>query len=133
MEFANEDSLKFLCSQIRSLDPLIRFVGLANGMGTLLATSYRENLSPLMNDDETKLYAMQAVLRAELREDFQKKIGSLIYSVGKYEKLIRATIPINLPKKNKNYLLISFDINPNTVFLIENKVLKYVNLFVEKD
>ncbi len=110
------------------MDPLIRFVGIANGMGTLLATSYREQLNPLMNDDETKHYAMQAVFRAELREDFQKNLGTLDYSVGKYEKLIRATIPLPGVNESKYYLLISFDIEANSIFIIEKKVLEYIKL-----
>jgi hypothetical protein len=28
------------------------------------------------------------------RDDFESKIGGLEYSIGKYEKLIRATVPI---------------------------------------
>ena len=76
MDFDNEDFANNHCKHIRELDPLIRFVGIANRMGTLVGTSYREQLNALMNDDETKLYAMQAVFRAEIREDFQKNLGA---------------------------------------------------------
>ncbi|MFL6342576.1 MAG: hypothetical protein ACJ72U_13645 [Nitrososphaeraceae archaeon] len=50
----------------------------------------------LMDKQETSHYAIQAVLRAATREDFESKIGRLEYSIGKYEKLIRATTPIML-------------------------------------
>ena len=132
MDFDNEDFANNHCKHIRELDPLIRFVGIANGMGTLVGTSYREQLSPLMDDNETKLYAMQAVFRAEIREDFQKNLGALNYSVGKYDKLIRATIPIKSVSDNKYYILISFDIEANSVFIIENKVLKYIKLLAQE-
>ena len=128
MDFDNEDFANNHCKHIRELDPLIRFVGIANGMGTLVGTSYREQLNALMNDDETKLYAMQAVFRAEIREDFQKNLGALNYSVGKYDKLIRATIPLKSVNESKYYVLISFDIEANSVFIIENKVLQYIKL-----
>jgi hypothetical protein len=49
-----------------------------------------------MDKQETSHYAIQAVLRAATREDFESKIGRLEYSLGKYERLIRATIPITL-------------------------------------
>jgi hypothetical protein len=55
----------------------IRFVGLANSLGTLLSTFYREGLSPLMTKEETQHYAIQAVLRAAIREDFISKLGRL--------------------------------------------------------
>ena len=85
-----------------------------------------------MNDDETKHYAMQAVFRAELREDFQKNLGALNYSVGKYDKLIRATIPLKSVNESKYYLLISFDIEANSIFIIENKVLQYIKLIARE-
>ena len=49
-----------------------------------------------MDKQETSHYAIQAVLCAATREDFESKIGRLEYSIGKYEKLIRATTPIML-------------------------------------
>ena len=128
MDFDNEDFANNHCKHIRELDPLIRFVGIANRMGTLVGTSYREQLNALMNDDETKLYAMQAVFRAEIREDFQKNLGDLNYSVGKYDKLIRATIPLKSVNESKYYILISFDVEANSIFIIENKVLQYIKL-----
>jgi hypothetical protein len=128
LDFNNEDFANNHCKHIRELDPLIRFVGIANRMGTLVGTSYREHLNVLMNDDETKLYAMQAVFRAEIREDFQKNLGDLNYSVGKYDKLIRATIPLKIVSENKYYILISLDVEANSIFIIENKVLQYIKL-----
>ena len=132
MDFDNEDFANNHCKHIRELDPLIRFVGMANRMGTLVGTSYREHLNVLMNDDETKLYAMQAVFRAEIREDFQKNLGDLNYSVGKYDKLIRATIPLKSVSENKYYILISLDVEANSIFIIENKVLQYIKLLTQE-
>jgi hypothetical protein len=76
------------------LNRFIRFVGLANNLGTLLAASYREGLIPLMTKEETKHYAVQAVLRAAIREDFLSKLGRFKHSIGTYDRLIRATVPI---------------------------------------
>jgi hypothetical protein len=131
LDFANEEFANNQCKHIRDLDPLIRFVGIANGMGTLVGTSYRKQLNALMNDDETKLYAMQAVFRAEIREDFQKNLGTLNYSVGKYDKLIRATIPLKSVNESTYYLLVSFDIEADSIFIIENKILKYIKLLTQ--
>ena len=132
MDFDNEDFANNQCKHIRELDPLIRFVGIANRMGTLVGTSYREQLNALMNYDETKLYAMQAVFRAEIREDFQKNIGDLNYSVGKYDKLIRATIPLTSVSESKYYILLSFDVEANSIFIIENKVLQHIKLLTQE-
>ena len=83
-----------ICNEILNLNESIRFVGLANNLGTLLATSYRKGLTPLMTGEETKHYAVQAVLRAAIREEFVNKLGNLKHSIGTYDRLIRATVPI---------------------------------------
>ena len=132
MSSSIEENLNNLCIEIQQLDNSIRFVGIANNLGSLVATAYRAGLTPLMDKQETSHYAIQTVLRAATREDFESKIGRLVYSIGKYERLIRATIPIRLSGKEDEsksyYLLISFDLNSNVIDVIENKVI----LFIEK-
>jgi hypothetical protein len=126
----SEELLSDICEQIVVLDKSIRFAGIANNMGSLVVTAYRQNLAPLMTRDETSQYAMQAVLRAATREDFEINLGRLQYSIGKYEKLIRATLPILLNRdgdyESKFYLLLSFDVDSDAKSIIENKVLPYI-------
>ena len=126
-----EKDLNSLCKEILQLDNSIRFAGIANNLGSLVATAYRNGLTPLMDKKETSHYAIQVVLRAATREDFESKIGRLVYSIGKYERLIRATIPIRLSssKEDENkfyYLLLSFDLNSNVMDAIENKVMPFI-------
>jgi hypothetical protein len=79
-----------------------------------------------MDKQETSHYAIQAVLRAATREDFESKIGRLEYSIGKYERLIRITVPTMFFGKEDEskfyYLLLSFDLNSNVMDVIENKI-----------
>ncbi|MGC1928167.1 MAG: hypothetical protein WA667_04280 [Candidatus Nitrosopolaris sp.] len=125
-----EELLSDICEQILEIDKSMRFAGIANNMGSLVVTTYRQGLVPLMTRDETSQYAMQAVLRAATREDFEIKLGRLQYSIGKYEKLIRATVPILLSRnsdyESKFYLLLSFDVGSDAKSIIENKVLPYI-------
>lgn len=126
----SEELLSDICKQIVEIDKSMRFAGIANNMGSLVVTAYRQGLVPLMTRDETSQYAMQAVLRAATREDFEIKLGRLQYSIGKYEKLIRATLPIFLNRngdyESKFYLLLSFDVDSDAKSIIENKVLPYI-------
>jgi len=94
MASSTEDNIDSICKGIQQLDNSIRFAGIVNNLGSLVATAYRAGLTPLMDKKETSHYAIQAVLRAATREDFESKIDRLEYSIGKYERLIRATIPI---------------------------------------
>jgi hypothetical protein len=130
MPSSTEENLNGLCKEIQQLDNSIRFVGIANNLGSLIATSYRNGLTPLMNEQETSHYAIQVVLRAATREDFESKIGRLEYSIGKYERLMRATVPIRLFGINVQskfyYLLISFDLKSAVIDIIEDKVMPFV-------
>jgi hypothetical protein len=130
MSSSIEENFDSLCKDILQLDNSIRFIGIANNLGSLVATAYRSGLIPLMDKQETSHYAIQAVLRAATREDFESKIGRLEYSIGKYERLIRATIPIKLFDKEDEskfyYLLLSFDLNSNVMDVIENKIIPFI-------
>jgi hypothetical protein len=126
------NKLDGFCNQVLKSDKHIRFVGLANNIGTLLSTAYREQLIPLMNKEETAHYAIKAILRAATREDFEDKTGRLHYSIGKYERLIRATVPIIVKdyESSKFYLLLSFDVEKGSDVIssiIENKILPLIN------
>jgi hypothetical protein len=77
MPSSTEENLNGMCKGIQQLDNSIRFIGIANNLGSLVATAYRNGLTPLMDKQETSHYAIQAVLRAATREDFESKIGKL--------------------------------------------------------
>jgi len=131
MPSSTEENVNNLCKEILQLDNSIRFAGIANNLGSLVATAYRKELIPLMDKQETSHYAIQAVVRAATREDFESKIGRLEYSIGKYERLIRATIPIRLSRSKEDeskfyYLLLSFDLKFNIMDVIENKVMPFI-------
>ena len=70
MDFDNEDFANNHCKHIRELDPLIRFVGIANGMGTLVGTSYREQLNPLMDDEA--LQSLNSDFRGSVISPFER-------------------------------------------------------------
>jgi hypothetical protein len=126
-----------LCKSILALDESIRFVALANSLGSLIADEYRNNLNPLLTKEETAQYAIQAVTRAAMREDFTTKLGFFEYSIGKYAKLTRAVIPIDtvIPIDNsqdQTYLLLSFDVGSDAVGIIENKIMKFLKDTLQK-
>ncbi len=143
------NELHVFCQSIITKDPTIRFAGIANRMGKLIDTAYRDGLQPLMNSQDTEHYTVQTVLRASTRETFENKIGKQRYAIAVYEKLIRATIPLvigsddnedNRGKKKKQqqqneqnfkqlYLLISFDVKSDIISIIEDKILPQVDRF----
>ena len=109
-----------------SLDSSIRWVGVTDNTGVLLNVAYREGLKLLLSNEENEEYASNAIKRHKTRLTFESKMGKMNYALGKYEKLIRATIPIN----NSYYLLITLNIETKHYDMI---IMEKVIPFVEKE
>ena len=107
---------------ILNIDKSIRWVGITNNEGLIINEKYRKELIPLLTEEENEEYASNAISRQRTRIKFEQKIGKLIYAFGKYEKLNRATIPIN----NNYFLLLSMDKDVNFDQLIMNKILPLI-------
>ena len=67
-----------LCESIFLLHSGIRFAGVIDKMGKLVAGGMREGLSA-MEHDSTRLY-LEFALRSEMRKDFDKEFGKTLYS-----------------------------------------------------
>ena len=121
-----DDFLESFCKGALGKDHFIRFAGVSNHLGHLIATGYRKDLVPLMTPEETSRYAVQAAIRAATRETFESKIGELQFSISRYNKLGRATIPIKSSGKNRFLLLLSFDIDAEADSIINKKIFPYI-------
>jgi hypothetical protein len=106
-----------------SLNPSIRWVGISDNTGVLLNVAHKEGVTLLLSDEENEEYASNAVKRHKTRITFESKMGKMDYAVGRYEKLIRVTIPIN----STYYLLITLDVEAKDYdSIIIEKVIPFV-------
>ncbi|WP_148681603.1 hypothetical protein [Candidatus Nitrososphaera gargensis] len=115
---------KRICSQVLQLDNSIRFAGLANHMGSLISYELRKGLVPLLNEEELKSYTLKTVLRMKTREDYESKLGDVIYTFALYKKIKRATIPLDHP--NLAALTVSFDMAADHEGIIIDKILPMI-------
>lgn len=113
------------CRQILSLDPGIRFAGVANFDGRLLAAEYRADVSPILDKNEVELDVARTVLRAVEDEALQGKLGKATYSITTYEKVKRAVVPFH--DKQRTILLVSFDTLARPGPIIRKKILPLIN------
>jgi hypothetical protein len=81
-----------LCENIFSCHSGIRFAGVIDKMGKLVAGGMREGLRPMENDS-AKLY-LEFALRSEMRKDFDKDFGKTLYSYSVREKVKLASFPL---------------------------------------
>jgi hypothetical protein len=99
------------CDKVITLDKSIRFAGIADEDGHLVATAERRGLKPLLNPEERAQYAITAATRQYTRLRWEYLLGKINYAMSNYAKLIRATIPIADENSRLYYvLLLSFDV-----------------------
>ena len=112
---------KQICNQVLELDISIRFAGIANNMGTLIAYRLRKGLVPLLDEGELQNSIMKTVLRMKTREDYESKLGDVIYTFALYKRVKRASIPLDHP--DLAVLTMSFDMAADQDGIIMDKIL----------
>ena len=96
--------LPALCTSIFEVDEKIRFVGMIDQMGKLIAGDMKKGTPSLeKNDGSIRLYLGYAINNI-LRRDFDNVFGKVIYTFSEREKIKLLTIPID-----ENLLLVSID------------------------
>jgi hypothetical protein len=106
MPNTTKDYFETLSKELLKISSSLRWIAIADSEGKILNIARREGLDPLMNLEENQEYTLNAIVRHKSRQKFEDKLGRLVYSLGKYEKLVRIVTPIN----NKYYILLTIDV-----------------------
>jgi hypothetical protein len=83
-------------------DPEIRFAGLLDPLGNLVAGGFKTGVEPLKDENETKKMFIEAVLRQRTREEFDYNLGPVQYGAARRKNAVIMSFPID-----KNVLFIS--------------------------
>ncbi|MGI0056530.1 MAG: DUF6659 family protein [Nitrosarchaeum sp.] len=103
------------CEEKQSMDqacqkmlhyPGIRFVGVINQMGNLVAGGFKYGVKPLTDDESRRILFMQLVLEVNMRHELDDVLGPVKYIEAKRGKVRKITIPLN-----KRILVISAELN----------------------
>jgi hypothetical protein len=87
-------SFEQLCDSIFELSSNIRFVGIINGMGDLVAGGMREGVQSMEDrENSSKLY-LEFLLRSEMRKDQDAEFGKTVYSFSERERIKFAVFPL---------------------------------------
>jgi hypothetical protein len=112
-----------VCEEVLAKHSSIRWTGIANKNGVILAQKTRKAVKLLLSEEENEEYAATAIARQKTRGKFEPKIGKMVYSFGRYELLHRATMPIN----ENYYLLMTLDVEEkNFDSIIIDKILPVI-------
>lgn len=120
----SKDYFESLSKEILTISPSVRWIAIANSEGKILNITRREGLGPLMNREENQEYTLNAITRHKSRLKFEEKLGKLVYSLGKYEKLVRIVTPV----KNKYYILLTIDVEePHIDSIMIDQIIPKIN------
>jgi hypothetical protein len=115
--------LNSFCKDVLAKDKSLRWAAMVNKNGVILTQKARQGVKLLLTEEENEQYAASAIARQKTRGKFESKIGKMVYAFGRYDRLLRATIPIN----ESYYLLVTFDIEEkNFDSIITDKVAKMI-------
>jgi hypothetical protein len=111
------------CKKILEADKSIRYAGICTSDGTLVASEYKKEITPLINGAELDFAVKLSAIRAMERNILSDKLGSPMYSIASYENVKRATISLD----KGMFLLVSFERNADDALII-NKVMNEMNI-----
>ena len=91
-----------ICKKITSLDSKIRFAGIINENGRLVAGGMKDGFSSLEDSKDDEMLYMELVLRTKMRREFDHVLGPVKFAMSYREKAIVMSFPMD-----ENVLLIS--------------------------
>ena len=76
-------------------EPEIRFAGLINPMGHLVAGGMKTGMKPLEDDADMRKLYMELILRVSTRQEFDQSLGEVEYSASRRKKAVVMSFPID--------------------------------------
>jgi hypothetical protein len=105
----------------------IRFICITDQKGKVLGTSYRKDVMRQMSDEELEQYTRPWVMQMLMNDLFENITGELRYFLGFYNRLYTATIPVVFNRKDRLFVILSFDISDaDPRLLVEEKILPLI-------
>ena len=84
-----------ICNSILAVDPKIRFVGVINERGRLVAGGMKDNLEPLESEKDDEMLYMELALRVKMRKEFDKQLGCVNFAMASRERALAISVIIN--------------------------------------
>ncbi len=83
-----------ICDAIIKVDSKIRFAGVINERGRLVAGGMKENVEPLENEKDDEMIFMELALRVKMRKEFDKQLGPVNFAMASRERAIAMSYPV---------------------------------------
>ena len=73
----SKENFEKICDSISTISPFIRFVGVIGESGNLLAYKRRPDLTPLLDEKDTKYQFSHIAMKTDLEGFFDKNLGGI--------------------------------------------------------
>jgi len=84
-----------ICKNILDLDSRIRFAGIINEKGRLVAGGMKPGFKPLEEAKDNEMLYMELVLKVKMRKEFDRVYGPVEFAMAYREKLIIMSFSVN--------------------------------------
>jgi len=101
---SSKNKYEKLCDTLFDMNRSIRFAGVIDKMGKLIAGGMRKGIEPLDSKEERRKLYLEYALRTAMRQDFDSKYGRVIYTMAEREKIKIASFPMG-----EHLVLVSID------------------------
>ena len=83
-----------LCESAKKADSKVRFAGIINSRGRLIAGCMVSSKKALEDEKKDEMLFMELALRVKMRSEFDSELGKVKFSLSLREKLIVMSFPI---------------------------------------
>jgi len=85
-----------ICTDVQNVDPKIRFAGVINPRGRIIAGGMKEGIEPLEKTKDDEMLFMELALRVRMRKEFDKQLGKVKFSMSQRENALAMSFPIGI-------------------------------------
>ena len=82
-----------ICEDVKALDSKIRFAGVVNPRGKLVAGGMKEGIEPLESPKDDEMLFMELALRVRMRQEFDRQLGKVKFSLSVRERALAMSFP----------------------------------------
>lgn len=83
-----------ICDSVLAIDSKIRFAGVINERGRLVAGGMRPNVEPLESEKDDEMIFMELALRVKMRKEFDKQLGCVNFAMASRERALAISVPL---------------------------------------
>ena len=83
-----------ICDKVKNVDSKIRFAGVINENGRLVAGGMKEGIQPLESDRNDEMLFMELALRVKMRKEFDSQLGKVEFSMSQRDRALAMSFPI---------------------------------------